>query len=258
MQSKILLGILLIQLILFFFGGVFNSKITEKFKLIGKSLDFLYKIDSIVMIGYVIYYMIFVLNQKSLLYTNAFSRIILIVSLSLLIISNLFKLYILLVVRRREKDGFRVLMDIAENINDKFQCIISSIYTVLCLLSIFGVVTFVINCKVTYVPDNGKVLVENVPFDKIIIQKVDDQNNDSEEENYEMAIKRKDQDDYQIDLEKDKITQLNNDTDKRYIEKYQVKEITENLFGTKERYYNEYTVYTNDENEMNIVSFFME
>ncbi len=257
MQFFILLSILLAQLIFFFLGGVFSEGISQKSKGFGRILSFLYTFDSVVLIGYLVYYIIFMYSSKTGLYSIGYNRLILTIVFAIIIFTNLFKLYVLLIVRGREKDGFSVLMGTSSIINQKFQTVLGGIYTAFLILSVCGIVTAWITTISDYEPENGHVLVEDVPYQTLNFKKIVSEDDENKEQ-YVIAIIKDDGEEYNFDDSKDyKISEVK-DSSTKHIEKYEVKKVKQNLFFSKELNNYEYIIYTNDANEKSIAEYYVE
>ena len=257
MQFVILLSILLAQLLFFFLGGVFSEGISKKSKGFGRIVNFLYTFDSIVLIGYLIYYFIFIYSSKTGLYSIGFNRLILTIIFAITIFTNLFKLYVLLIVRGREKDGFSVLMGTSSFINQKFQTVLGGIYTAFLILTVCGIVTAWLATGTEYEPENGHVLVEDVPYQALDFKKIVSEDEENKEQ-YVIAITKEDGGEYTFDNSKDyKIAEVK-DSPTKHVEKYEAKKVKQNLFFSKEITNYEYIIYTNDENEKSIAEYYVE
>ncbi len=256
MKFLILLIILFVQVALFFLGGIFNKEISKKLKKFGRTLKFLYTIDSLVIIGYLIYYIVYIFNSGTGIYSISGNRIFLTVVFSIIILANVFKLYVLLVVRGREHDGFSVLMGLSKNINNTFQNVLGGIYTALFALTICGVIFAILSIDYTTEPQDGHMLMESVPFKTLNFKKIK-KSEDSEQ--YTMCIIKEDGEEYPLELDsKDTNLSKVESSNNKYVEKYQIKENTENLLFTREKVHYEYIIYTNDENEKEIAEYYVD
>ena len=115
-----------------------------------------------------------------------------------------------------------------------------------------GLVFTFLTRSVTYVPDENRELVQNIEYKDIEIIQTGE-NHQKEEQS--IAIVSNDNSKDIILINTNKV--ITNFAENKYVDKYEIKEITENCFGEKkeDKSY-EYKIYTPDETERNLISLY--
>ena len=228
MIFKGLILLLGVQFILFLLGYVYEEKITNFNKTLGKIFRYLYIADSFVMIIYVIIFAVYIYNQNGIYMerTGKIGSYIIIVGLFL---SNIYK-----------------ILGITTKIfskNIKIDNVGATLYIVGTLLAVGSLFSYMV-VKVSYIPDENKYT--NIEISSSKVNGVED---------YYMIMVDKNNTKNALLIDTERVSSKY--SKQRNIEKYEVTEIKEDCFGNKkEKVYFEYIIYTPDETEKNLISLY--
>lgn len=239
MLFGVLIIILVLQMILFLTGVVCNKRISDTNRTLGKVLGYIYIADSFVMIAFAIIFAIYVFSQKSAFFMEGGKHIYYILVVGL-ILGNVSKLIV---------EYFESFGNTKENSFRDNVCF--GVYIISVLIIVVSVYTIFTN-GVTYIPDENRKLVEEYEYTDIELSKTI--TSDNKEDFFIVMIDRN-------NIENVLLINTNHVSSSKsqckYVEKYEVKEITEDCFGgKKENTYYEYKVYTPDEVERNWISLY--
>ena len=238
MNFKFLIYILAIQFPIFFTGFVYNNKVKEFKPRLAKFFKALYLLDSFIVIVYVMFFVIYIFKQNSTYFTYCNIKFNYYILSAIILITNIVKLvYFLVIKSKRER----------EQKNDYNNSMFFALYLLMCLIILPSILT-IFKETVSYIPEENIQLIEVTSFEKIeLVEKELGNINDKQ---YELLFINKDNN--VIDLDKVDIEVFY--ALKRYIEKYEIKEVIEDCFGTKKiNTIYEYKIYTPDKTEKNLI-----
>lgn len=239
MIFKGLFALLCFQFIFFLTGVVFDKRISDANRILGKIFDYLYIADSFVMLVYVIIFGIYISKQNDYVFLIEGGKYLFYILIVALILGNISKLIV---------EYFEYLKHSKEKqVNDN----VCFIIYLISIFIIFAAVLALLSNDVTYIPDENRNVVEEYEYTDIDISKTIKNN----KENFSLIIKDKNDINWALLIDTKHVD--SNNSQCKYVKKYKVKEITENCFGDKkENIYYEYIIYTPDERERNIISLY--